>query len=538
MSVGRASLTQAVFSDLERYTIFDFSLVVIAIVGVSFGIVWLVVNFYHLYPYMQRFVVPLVSRIDLIDSMYIQPVDISDIPVDDLPTIDVLLPAYKEGNVIHQSIGSIRRANYPQDLVNINILVEPDDDDTRSALDELRDKYEFREITIAPGYNEIIVPDTYPGMPNKPRALNYGFESTNGEVVGIIDAEDVIDPDLFVHVYSGLIDDDRDYVQGILDMVNEGDGWMNTIFRAEYAWWFRWLLPAFHYSGYPVPLGGTTNFFHRSVLEEMSAKRYEQYGDPWDDEQWDWFEQNAMDGRIPWDPRNVTEDFELGLFLWKEGYRLGLIESVTREESPLTLNGWIRQRTRWQKGKIYTFIQYAYQRPAGVRAKFHLLLQSFLPHLAPINIAGIVILAMVANILGLGMPVGVFIVLVLGLVFLVLMNVLHAYSYWKLSDRSFPIRTLKSAVVLLTLQLYWIPLWGAEQRAIKQIYANQLHWEKTSHHGRNAPPEGSPAAETATDAQATPRQVQYTWKEVAVGLLVLFLGLLITFGLPLVYFWV
>jgi cellulose synthase/poly-beta-1,6-N-acetylglucosamine synthase-like glycosyltransferase len=529
----RFFLVQNFLSEIDKYPIFDFSLDTVAVVGVTFGIIWLVVNFYHLYPYVQLFILPVISGGDPKGDLYIDPVKISDIDPVDLPTIDVLLPAYKEGNVIQQSIGSIRRANYPADLININVLLEPDDSDTRAALDDLQDRYEFREITIPPEYNEIVIPDKYPGQPNKPRALNYGFELTDGDIVGIIDAEDVVDPDLFVHVYSGLVKEHRDYVQGILDMINEEDGWLNTIFRSEYAWWYQWLLPAFHYTGYPVPLGGTTNFFHRPVLEEISDRRHEEYGTPWDDEQSAWFDENQLDGKIPWDPRNVTEDFELGMFLWKEGYDMGLLDTVTQEESPLALNQWIRQRTRWQKGKIYSFIQYSYHRPEGWRAKFHLFLQSFLPHLAPINVAGIVILAVVSNALGLGMPVGIAIVLVLGFVFLIEMNVLHAFSYWRATDRSYPVRLAKTALISLTLQLYWIPLWGAEQRAMKQIYGKDLDWEKTSHHGRNVqtadvPPDGVPLERTPTEVKH-----KYSRTEVIIGILVLLFGLLITIGLPL-----
>lgn len=513
------------FSNLDEFTLFGLSLVLIAITGVAFGIVWIVVNFYHLYPYVQFYAIPRLTRADMRDDVYVSQKDISDIAVDDLPTIDVLLPAYKEGNVISQSISSIRQANYPQELVNINILTEPEDDQTREALEQLSDRYEFQEITIPPEYNEIVVPNKYPGAPNKPRALNYGFELTDGDIVGVIDAEDIIDPDLFIHVYNGLIREEHDYVQGILDMVNENDGWMNTIFRSEYAWWFQWLLPAFHYSGYPVPLGGTTNFFHREVLNEISERRYKEYGSPWSENQMAWFDQHSLDGAMPWDPRNVTEDFELGLFLWKENYSLGLLDSVTREESPLSLSGWIQQRTRWQKGKVYSFIQYANNRPQGINAKFHLLLQSFLPHLAPINIAGIVILLMVANILGLGMPIGVALVLIVGFIFLIEMNIIHAVSYWRATSVSVSKRLLRATIVLLTLQIYWIPLWGAEQRALKQVYTNQLHWEKTTHHGRNA------KQKNITDTSPTP----YTKKEVIIGLLVLIMGLFIGFILPILW---
>jgi len=499
---------------IERFVIFDLNLIVLAIAAVSFGIVWLGVNFYHFYPYVQLFLIPVVKRERSGTAMYVPEIDENQLPSDpdEIPTFDILLPAYKENEVIHQPIKSIRGANYPQEKIQVHVILEPDDEKTPHALNELKE-YEF---------NRIEVPEQYPGEPNKPRALNYAFEQSDGDIVGIIDAEDIVDPDLFLHCYSALILESKDYVQGILDMVNEHDGWKNLLFRAEYAWWFRWLLPAFHYVDYPVPLGGTTNFVHRSVLKDMSELRHKEYGPPWGKEEREWFSTKGLAGSIPWDPRNVTEDFELGLFLWKEGYDLGLMNVVTKEESPLNWNAWIRQRTRWQKGKIYSFVQYANTMPHGIRSKFHLLFQSLLPHLAPVNVAGIVLLAMIANLLGFEMPIGAFIVLVLGLVFLLIMNVLHAFSYWRASGGSIIFRVIRTLIVLLTVQLYWLPLWGAEHRALKQVYTDQLHWEKTTHLGRNGDTLDTDLREGLSERQ-----------KVLIGLLFFLVGMLITWLLPL-----
>lgn len=454
--------------------------------AILFGLIWATVNFYHVYPFFQLFLDAKLSREN--STVY---TEIEDESIENqLPTIDVLIPAYREGDVIHQSIRSIRNANYPQTLVNVHLLVEPDDTDTQRALDELSKEYEFQEIRIPTDYQSIIVPEKYPGLPNKPRALNYGFELTEGELVGVIDAEDIVDPNLFSKVSGALIGCGKDFVQGKLDMVNEDDGWKNTLFRGEYGWWFGILLPAFYHVGYPVPLGGTTNFFHRSVLEEISTKRYQQYGNPWNEKQRAWFGENNLDGAVPWDPRNVTEDFELGIFLWKEGYELGLIETVTREESPLTVDAWVRQRTRWQKGKVYTFLQYLRHPPRGLRAKFHGFFQSLLPHLAPVNIAGIVILAMFANLAQEGLHPAIWIVLSLGLVFVLESMLLQLYGYWIVSTESRFTRVRRAVLNFATVPFYWLLLWGAELRALKQIYLKQNHWEKTTHHGRNGEKEG------------------------------------------------
>ena len=74
--------------------------------------------------------------------------------------------------------------------------------------------------------------------------------------------------------------------------------------------------------GLVVPLGGTTVFLRRKVLEDVGA----------------------------WDAHNVTEDADLGLRLARAGYRTAFIPSVTEEEANGKPWSWVKQRSRWLKG--------------------------------------------------------------------------------------------------------------------------------------------------------------------------------------------
>jgi cellulose synthase/poly-beta-1,6-N-acetylglucosamine synthase-like glycosyltransferase len=79
--------------------------------------------------------------------------------------------------------------------------------------------------------------------------------------------------------------------------------------------------------GIPIPLGGTTVFFRRRVLEEIGG----------------------------WDAHNVTEDADLGMRLARFGYRCDMIPSTTQEEANCRMGPWIRQRSRWLKGYAITW---------------------------------------------------------------------------------------------------------------------------------------------------------------------------------------
>ncbi|MFN0262406.1 glycosyltransferase family 2 protein [Tepidamorphus sp. 3E244] len=57
-----------------------------------------------------------------------------------------------------------------------------------------------------------------------------------------------------------------------------------------------------------------------------------------------------------WDPYNVTEDADLGVRLARLGFSVGVIDSTTFEEAPAGLIAWTKQRTRWMKGWMQTFL--------------------------------------------------------------------------------------------------------------------------------------------------------------------------------------
>src|SRR5262245_4687799 len=57
-----------------------------------------------------------------------------------------------------------------------------------------------------------------------------------------------------------------------------------------------------------------------------------------------------------WDPYNVTEDADLGIRLARFGYRSATIASTTYEEAPADSRRWLRQRSRWFKGWMQTWL--------------------------------------------------------------------------------------------------------------------------------------------------------------------------------------
>jgi cellulose synthase/poly-beta-1,6-N-acetylglucosamine synthase-like glycosyltransferase len=113
---------------------------------------------------------------------------------------------------------------------------------------------------------------------------------------------------------------------GTLEVSNRGRSIIARMFAFEYAALFRGMLPWLSGQQLLLPLGGTSNHFRRTILEEVGG----------------------------WDPYNVTEDADLGLRLARFGYRTETIGSPTYEDGPEDLAVWLPQRTRWLKGWAQT----------------------------------------------------------------------------------------------------------------------------------------------------------------------------------------
>lgn len=239
-------------------------------------------------------------------------------PLGRLPVVSVMVPLFRENDIAPPLIRRIGRIDYPKELLDVLLVVEEDDLLTQKALAR-------RSL---PRWMRVVIVPTGP-IRTKPRALNYALDFCRGSIVGIWDAEDAPDPGQIHAVVRGFHEAAADVacLQGILDFYNARHNWITRCFAVEYAAWFRAMLPGLARLGFVVPLGGTTLFFRRKVLEELGG----------------------------WDAHNVTEDADLGVRLERRGYRTELIPTVTREEPNARPVAWIRQRSRWQKGYAMTW---------------------------------------------------------------------------------------------------------------------------------------------------------------------------------------
>ncbi len=236
-----------------------------------------------------------------------------------LPLYTILIPLYKEAELLPRLTSRLTALDYPIDKLEVILLLEADDAKTIVAVEK---------VPLPPHFHVLIVPAGYPKT--KPRACNMGLVHARGQFLVIYDAEDQPDPDQLMKALIAFQRSNEQVicVQSRLNFYNPRQNLLTRLFTLEYSHWFDLILPALSAIDAPIPLGGTSNHFRTSALKAIGG----------------------------WDAFNVAEDCDLGIRLFTAGYRAIIVNSTTWEEANSQLGNWIRQRSRWIKGYLQTYI--------------------------------------------------------------------------------------------------------------------------------------------------------------------------------------
>lgn len=247
------------------------------------------------------------------------PEQVSALTDDELPRYTILAPLYHETESLPRLMEGLSRLDYPKDKLQAILLLEEDDAETRQAVERIQ----------LPNFVQVVVtPNSFPKT--KPKACNLGLALTRGEFVVVFDAEDRPEPDQLKKAVLGFRESNVSVIclQAKLNFYNQRQNLLTRLFTLEYSMWFDLYLPGIGDLRAPIPLGGTSNHFRVEKLRELMG----------------------------WDPFNVTEDCDLGMRLTRSGYETRMLDSTTWEEACSDLGFWIRQRSRWTKGYVQTYL--------------------------------------------------------------------------------------------------------------------------------------------------------------------------------------
>ena len=368
----------------------------------------------------------------------------------ELPRYTVLVAMFREARVLSDLVAALEALDYPPAKLDIKLVLEEVDAETIDAA---------RALHLPPHFELVIVPDGSPRT--KPRALNYALQFATGDYLVIYDAEDRPDPDQLRKAAGRFRDAPREVVclQARLTFDNASENWLAKQFAIEYASLFGGILPMLDAARLPLPLGGTSNHFRIGVLRKIGA----------------------------WDPHNVTEDADLGIRLYRRGFRAEVLDSTTYEEAACQPGNWLRQRTRWLKGWVQTYGVHMRQ---PLRLMRELGIGGFLAFQG--HFGGIIVAALVY-------PLSCAIIVhdaAYGLIFqpaesafghhiwmIALFNLIVGYTA-SLALGFFALRGKRVrglAPQLLFIPIYWLFISAAAYRAVYQLIKAPHYWEKTEH---------------------------------------------------------
>lgn len=362
-----------------------------------------------------------------------------------LPIYSIFIPLYKESNMIKQILQVIDSLNYPKNKLDVKFIVEESDTETIVAITE----------QDLPRYIQVIqVPYSIPQT--KPKAMNYALPDATGEFLTVYDAEDIPDPNQLLNVIKEFRNSPESYacIQCLLDFHNENTNILTKLFSFEYKLWFGYLIKGLSNMNLPITLGGSSNHFKTNILRQLGG----------------------------WDPYNVTEDADLGIRLFCKGYNVKLINSTTLEESLLNIKSWFKQRSRWIKGFIVTYLVYI------LNTKNHSLkkrgaYQSIVPHLF-LGISTYNFLILPINLIGSVLLPKSYIIEQIYMLNLYI-HIIYCYSilfiiYLKNKD-SILKYTIINLVAILLWPVYFFMHSIAAYIALYELLFCPFNWQKTTH---------------------------------------------------------
>lgn len=360
-------------------------------------------------------------------------------------TFTAIIPARHEEDVIGHTIRSVARISYPLEMTEIIVVLRQDDHGTIAKAQEALATIGQKNIRIL----------TFDGYPiNKPHGLNQALRIAQGDVVVIFDAEDEPHPKIYDIVNTVIVKQNADVVQCGVQLMNYNSNWYSLFNVLEYYFWFKSCLQFFARKGV-IPLGGNTVFFKRDVLLKYGG----------------------------WDQDCLTEDADIGLKLSQNGANIQVVYDqlhATQEETPPDLQGFIKQRTRWNQGFIQIIAKGEwrnFERPLHRFLALYILgwplCQAILFLLIPASIA-------VALFVKLPILIALYSTIPLYLFLIQLcISMLGLHEFGKdYQVKIHPIYYLKHIIFFFPYQ--WT-LGFASLRAIYRYFSNQMSWEKTAH---------------------------------------------------------
>lgn len=373
----------------------------------------------------------------------------------DYPSCTIMIPAHNEATVIEATLRSMLGLVYPADRLKILVINDGSTDETASIVERMAlEDRRLELMTIPPGE----------GGKGKSRALNLGLQKVTSDVIAVYDADNTPDPDALRHLVAQLTShSELGAVLGKFRTVNKHVNLLTRFINIE-TLSFQSILQAGRWQMHNIAtLPGTNYVMWTHLIHSLNG----------------------------WDEDALTEDSELSIRIYKEGYKIKFIPyAITYEQEPQEWKVWIRQRMRWVRGNNYVIAKFFREIPTfkSKRLAFDILytLSLYYVFFVAIMISDILFVVSGLNLVSITLP-GPYTLVWAFAFFLFILEILLAISF-DAED------SLSSAGLIIVMYFTYCQFWIYV--ILKALYTEFIKkekrtWDKTVRFNVHPPSPGS-----------------------------------------------
>jgi cellulose synthase/poly-beta-1,6-N-acetylglucosamine synthase-like glycosyltransferase len=361
----------------------------------------------------------------------------------DYPDCTVMIPAHNEEKVIARTIEAMLLLDDPKDKLKILVINDGSTDTTR----EIVRRYATQDHRV-----ELFDIPQGEGGRGKSRALNLGVQHVTSAMIAIYDADNTPDRNALRYLVAQLVTNPAlGAALGKFRTVNKDANLLTRFINVE-TLSFQSMLQAGRWQMHNIATLPGTNFV-----------------------MWTWLIRQ-LGG---WDEEALTEDSELSIRIYQEGYKIKFVPyAMTYEQEPQEWKVWIGQRTRWVRGNNYVLGKFLKHIPQfrSKRLMFDVLytLSLYYVFFVAIVISDILFVVSAANLVSISLPGPYTFVWVMAF-FLYLFETMLAISYDG-EDK------LKQLPVLALMYFTYCQLWiyvVLKALWIEYVKKEKRTWKKT-----------------------------------------------------------
>lgn len=239
---------------------------------------------------------------------------------DDLPKISIIVPVKNEEIVIGRFLSSILKTDYPESKREIIVVEDGSTDQTSDICSDYARKHPMQVKVVTRSFSD-----------GKPSALVEAIKHVSGEIVGVFDADNVVDKSALLMVAKNFEDPSVVAIQGKVNSINSEENMLTRLISHEENLRYEGFCRGKDVLGLFVPLMGSNYFINKKVLEDVGG----------------------------WNPSVLSEDMELSVRLIQNGEKVKYAPDVQSwQEYPSSLVVFFKQRIRWWRGAMEVGLKY------------------------------------------------------------------------------------------------------------------------------------------------------------------------------------